>query len=108
MGVVQLPSVGGRKVTGGELDRARLETSLAALRRELTRLDLEADEWIAAYVRRRSYLVEVVWTVKDALGLPDVDEELERSLDEALERESGLPPERVAILRAIREASRPR
>ncbi len=87
-------------------DAARLATSLEAARRTLHDLDREIDETLALLLRRRKHLVDVVWTIKEALGLPLVDPPYEAELDRSFAQ--SIPPERVAILRAIREGSRPR
>lgn len=94
-------------MTSNELTEARLRDSLAALRRDLARLDAEILATLAPFLDRRQHFVSVVWTIKDALGDAPVNAAAEEAIDEK-RLEAGIPPERVAILRAVREATRPR
>jgi chorismate mutase len=90
------------------VDEARLSTSLDAARRTLRDLDREIDEALVLFLRRRRHLVDVVWTIKEALGMPLIDPPYEAELDRGFEEGAQIPRERVAVLRAIREATRPR
>lgn len=98
--------MGGGEAMSLPIDDARIQQSLSAMRGSIADLDREIDRYLEGKLRERTHLVSVVWELKQILDEPLVDLEREHEID--VERlKAGVTPPRVAVLKAIREATRP-